>query len=477
MPASASRRLAALALALLAGAVLAVPPSVRAQEPSARAQDAAATSDAADAPTLALSLADALARARDGNFRLRQADAGADAARARARQALAAFLPQVRAGLQGVSTTNPLNAFGILLQQEAVTQADFAPPSLNDPDRIENFTTEVTVEQPIFSAPGFYGRRAATHAARAAEAQATRADAQVAFRVKEGYFGLVLAREREGVIATALEAARANARQAQNLFDEGVINRADLLAARVRVADLESRQTEAAAARAEASDRLRYLLGLEDAVTIRPTDALARREAPTDALPSVAEVNARRSDMRALRARRAAAAAQARAQRSAFLPSVGAFGGYMWNDAVPLGTQGESWMVGAKLSWTLFGGFENVGGAQAAAAARRRADVAVRDQALLNAVDVAAARRDLAAARQRLDQAARAVAQAEESLRIRTDRFGQGLARTTDVLQAEATLAEQRLRRLQALYAHTLARYRLELLTETDLTETDLTEE
>jgi outer membrane protein TolC len=213
-------------------------------------------------------------------------------------------------------------------------------------------------------------------------------------------------------------------------------------------------------------------LGLEDDVTIRPTDALTRQDAPAaDALPSVADVNARRSDMRALRARRAAAAAEARARRAAFLPSVGAFGGYMWNDAVPLGTRGESWMVGAKLSWTLFGGFEQVGGAQAAAAARRRADLAVRDQALLNAVDLAAARRDLTAARRRLDRAATAVAQAEESLRIRTDRFGEGLARTADVLQAEATLAQQRLRRLQALYAHTLARYRLELLTETPLGE------
>jgi outer membrane protein TolC len=43
------------------------------------------------------------------------------------------------------------------------------------------------------------------------------------------------------------------------------------------------------------------------------------------------------------------------------------------------------------------------------------------------------------------------------------------MARTTDLLQAEATLAERRLSYLRALYDHNMAVYRLELLTEQSL--------
>lgn len=437
--------------------------------PAARAQGSGAGSSS-DGGTLSLSLGDALARARAQNMRVRQAEAAAEAARARTRQTLAAYLPRLTAREQGVRTNNPLNAFGILLQQERVAQADFNPARLNDPDALTNFSTEVTVEQPIFQPEGFFDRKAAARAAGAARAQASRAEAEIAFRVKQTYFGLVLARERQGVIATALEAARANRDQAQALFDEGVINRADLLAARVRVADLRSQQTEARAARAEAADRLRYLLNVEDDVTVDPTTPLQRTDADTDAI-RLARVNDERSDMRALRLRREAAEAQVRARKASFLPTLGAVGGYMFNDEGPFGTQGESWMIGARLTWTPFAGMQHVGAAQEAAAERRAADLALRDQALLNQVEIAAARRNLGAARERLDLAAEAVGQAEESLRIRTDRFAEGLARTTDVLQAEASLAEQRLRRLQTLYEHNLVVYRLELLTEQPLTE------
>jgi outer membrane protein TolC len=83
-------------------------------------------------------------------------------------------------------------------------------------------------------------------------------------------------------------------------------------------------------------------------------------------------------------------------------------------------------------------------------------------------VEIKSARRDLESARERIDQARRAVEQAEESLRIRTDRYGEGMTRTTDLLQAEATLAERRLAYLKALYDHNVAVYRLEMLTERD---------
>jgi len=430
---------------------------------------AASQTSPAVADTLSLSLEEALQRVRTESFSVRTAEAEQRAARARKQQSMAVFLPRVTAAEEAATTTDPLNAFGFKLRQEAVTQADFAPGTLNDPERTDNFTTRIQVEQPLLNLDGFFERRAASRAVRAARERTKRTREVMAFQVKKAYFGLILAREQLDVIDAALAAARKNARQAENLFQEGLITRADVLAARVRVLDLESRRAEAASRRSTAADQLRFLLGIDIPVPIHATDALTQEAPPQDTLTAAA-ANRRRSDMQALRHRADAARQQVRARWTAFVPRLNARGTYAWNDDTAFGTDAAGYTVGASLTWSLFDGFRQIGRAHQAEAELRRAEIALERQALKNEVEITEAQRDLAATRQRIRQTEAAVEQAEESLRIRSDRYAEGLERTSDLLQAEATLAERRLARLQALYRHNITLYRLELLTERTLT-------
>ena len=418
---------------------------------------------------LSLSLEDALERARTESFPVRRAATQREAAEARRRQSLGVFLPRVTARERGTATTDPVNAFGLTLKQERFTQQDFAVGALNEPDRVDHFASQIEVRQPLLNLDGIYERRAASSAARAATEKGERTRAVVSFRVKKGYYGLLLAERRVGVIDSALSAARANREQARDLFEQGLINRADRLAAEVRVSELESRRTEAVAARENAGDQLRLLLGVDESVRVRPTDTLAREQANLGTL-SVRAVNQRRSDMQALRYRVDAARETVRSRWLAFVPTLNAQGTAGWYDDTPFGTNGQSWTVGVSMTWSLFEGFQQVGAAQEAEATLQRAQVALQEQALRNEVEITAARRDLESARTRITQARRAVEQAEESLRIRSDRYAEGMARTTDLLQAEATLAERRLAYLRALYQHNVAVYRLELLTEQSMT-------
>lgn len=420
-------------------------------------------------PSLRLSLEDALARAREQNFRIRTAAAEHEMARAGQHQTRAVFLPRLTVSEQGVTTNDPLSTFGFKLKQETVSQADFAPTLLNDPDRVDNFTTTVEVQQPILNLDGIFQRRSAINQERAAEQRRMRTEAFVRFKVKEGYYGLALAARRLAVINSALTAARANRDQAQNLYAEGLIHRADFLAADVRVLELESQRTQAEANRENAAEQLRYLLGIEEDTDLVPTDSLTRERTTIDTV-DYSQVNQQRSDMLALRYRADAAREVLRAQRSNFLPNLNVFGGYEWNDDLPFGTNGESWMAGISLKWNLFSGFENAGAAQRARAELHKAELAVRDQALQNEVQIGAALRNLEASRRQLQQARAAVEQARESLRIRSDRYAQGLEKTTDVLNSEVTLANKRLAYLKTLYEHNLNVYRLELLTERSLT-------
>jgi len=422
----------------------------------------------AEPSVLRLSVDEALSRARNESFSVRSSEAAQRAARARKRQSLGVFLPQLTLSEQGFASTDPVNAFGFKLKQERFTQQDFAVGALNEPDRVDHFATQVEVRQPILNLDGIFERRAASDAARAAEQKGERTRSMVTFRVKKGYYGLLLAERRVAVIDSALDAARANRDQAQALYEEGIINRADQLAAEVRVSELESRRTEAVAARRTAADRLRFLIGIEEDVEITPTDSLALEEATVDPI-SVRTVNQQRSDMQALRFQADAAREKVRSRWLAFVPTLNAQGTTGWYDDSPFGTRGQSWTAGVSLSWSLFEGYQQIGQAQQAEAELQRAEIAVQQKSLQNEVEIKSARRDLESARERIDQARRAVEQAEESLRIRSDRYGQGMARTTDLLQAEATLAERRLAYLKALYDHNVAVYRLEMLTERDL--------
>jgi outer membrane protein TolC len=422
------------------------------------------------ASVLELSVEKALEQARSNSFPTRTADAEQDAATARKRQSLGVFLPRITATERGLATTDPVNAFGSKLRQERLTQQDFQPPSaLNTPDRVDHFATQLEVEQPILNLDGIFERRAASDAARAAAQKADRTDAVVAFRVKKGYYGLLLSERRVGVIDSALTAARANRDQTQALYEEGIVNEADRLAAAVRVSELESRRTGVRASRDNAADRLRMLLGIDRPVQIEPTDSL-RQESATLRAIALPEVNRRRSDMRALRARADAAREKKRSRWLAFVPTLNARGTTGWYDDRPFGSAGQSWTAGVSLSWSLFEGYQQVGAAQEAEANLQKAEIALQRQAVENEVEIASARRDLQSARERIGQARQAVEQAEESLRIRRNRHEEGLARTTDLLRAEATLAERRLAYLRALYQHNVTVYRLELLTERALT-------
>ena len=111
--------------------------------------------------TLSISKEEILQKASEKNLQLQAADASYQAAKADYRQSNALFLPNVNVSYTGIVTTNPLMAFGSKLNQEILTQADFNPALLNNPDQTQNFATVIEVKQPLINVDGLFGRQAA----------------------------------------------------------------------------------------------------------------------------------------------------------------------------------------------------------------------------------------------------------------------------------------------------------------------------
>jgi len=416
--------------------------------PSVRAQ----SEEAARPLVREISLDEALALAREGNFGNRSATSRYDAARGDKAQSLAAFLPQVTVLEQAMTTNDPANAFAFQLKQERADMALFSPDVLNDPDRITNWATIFQVQQPLLDVEALQNRRAAGAAAEASGLLARRTRETTDRNVKNVYFGLIVAGQRTAVVDSALSAARGNLRLVSDFHEQGLTPRADVLAAEVRVLDLESQRAEAAAALSDASDALRMQLGMTDEVRLVPTTPLTKATIDLADI-DLRRVNTERADMQALRLMASTARLQLRADKAGYLPEIHAMGSYELNDDQAFGTRGDNWTAGVTLSWNVFSGMQRAGAIERSKAQLSQADIAVQERALQNEVALARALRQLDVARERLASAERGVALARELLRMRRDRYEQNLETAEDVLAAEVELATQRLAHLNALYS------------------------
>ncbi len=203
----------------------------------------------------------ALERAEQHGYQNRMAAGQRQAQAGQALAPLRGILPTVRMEAGYIRTTDPLNAFGFLLRQRAVTPAAFAPVLLNDPEAIGNLNTGLVVEQPLFNADAWLGRRAAGRALAASQASEQWTRARSAVDVLRGYWGAVLAAEQVQTLQAADQAARAHVRQAEAMAEQGMATRSDALLASVKAGEIEAELAAAAQDQALARRRLALLMG------------------------------------------------------------------------------------------------------------------------------------------------------------------------------------------------------------------------
>ena len=104
--------------------------------------------------TLTISKNDLLQKVTENNLQIKVAEKSFQSAKADYRQSNALFLPNINVSHTGISTTNPLMAFGSKLNQEILTASDFNPALLNNPEKTQNFATKIEVQQPLFNLDG-----------------------------------------------------------------------------------------------------------------------------------------------------------------------------------------------------------------------------------------------------------------------------------------------------------------------------------
>ena len=416
--------------------------------------------------TTRLTLNQAQEQARRGNQGLKAAREEVTRSRAVRLQTWAGHLPSIGVSEQVVRSNDAVSVFGLKLRQERFAATDFAIAALNEPEAVTGYQTALEVRQPIYNGgQAFAGRAQATAGVHGAEARLVRAEQEVRLRTAEAYWGLVLSGEALKAVRQGLQTVRAHAAAARARYEQQTVPLTDLLAAQVRVSELRNEEIAAANRVAEAADGLTLVLGLPSHIEVVPVDSLAPAplgDAGTEPADSGLET---RADLVAMAHQVEGARNGVRVARAPRLPHLNAFARINLDADQAFARQGESWTVGAVVSWDLFGGFRNIGGVRQA---RAQVAAAEAQAALLRARaerEVRQARRQVRAAQVQIDVAQEAVDQASERLRISELQYREGVMSAPDLLDAETRLTQSRIRRLQAVHALHVGRARLEFAT------------
>jgi outer membrane protein TolC len=417
-----------------------------------------------------LSLQEALQLAEENNLTTKSAEAHELAARGQYRMTNAVFLPGLTVSTTGVTTNDPLSSFGFKLKQEIVTQADFDPASLNDPDRIDNFNTKLEVQQPLLNLDGIYARKAAKNQYEAMSLQTQRVKANIRYKVKKAYFMLELATNAVEVLQTSVKVAEDALKLTKDSEDQGFVKHADVLEAMVRVDERKNQLLEAENNLKAANEFLAHLLGIDLNTPIETTDSMLLSPAQATWNASEASLETR-SDVQAIQKQIQGAENMLKSEKMKFVPRVNAFGSYEWNDSKLLGTSANAYMLGASLSWNLFGGYKNLGSAQHAKAQLQEARYNYQNYLSQSQIQLNQAKRNVELKYQQVESGKLAKEQAAESYRIRSDRFAQGLEKTTELLMAEALSSQKNLEFIQSVYNYQEAVFQLEFLLEKDINE------
>ena len=391
--------------------------------------------------------------------------AGARASEARVAQARAGMLPKVNYSESFTRSDNPVFVFSSLLTQHQFGGENFAIGALNRPDFLNNFQSQVTVDQPLYDAGQTRNAvKSAELGQKLTGEEQRRMQMEVIAGTARAYYGALLAAESLKAAEQAVRSAEADLQRAESIRTAGMSTDADVLSIRVHLAAVTERKIDRAAdldvAKAALNDAMGLPLDTPHSLTT-PLAALAVTDLALDGLERSA--SAARPEARETHLAVSMAQTQAEGARGAMLPQVSFHGAFEADRQRFIDRGGANWLAAISLRWNLFNGSadkarisEATHLVKRAEADEQRTDSAIRLQ-------VRRAWAGLQAAQQRITVATAAITEAEESLRITQNRYAAGINTVTDLLRNESAVLESRTRYLAAIHDQRIAATMLEL--------------
>ncbi len=413
-----------------------------------------------------ISIQEAVRLAIKNNPELESSRLEAEKAHARVREAWGYTMPNL--GLSGQYTRAIQKPVFFLPGTFFNQPADISVPV--EIGSAHSFNFGLTASQVIFNGAIFIGVGATQTYSEAAEELYAGKRIEVIARARKSFYGVLVAREALTLVRQNLANAEENLKNVRLLRNQGLLSEYDELRATVGVENIRPAVIQSETNYDLAVDALRNTIGLESSEPIDIEGDLKFQVYDPGILSSpeslLVEAN---PSLRALRLQREINQAFVKAERSNYLPTLVAFGNYQYQaqknnlristaDFIPSST------VGLQLSLNIFQGWQTTARVDQARieVLKSESQIVTVENNLRTALHASIG--TLEQSRKRLEAQEKNVETAERGYRIVTTRFLANAATQLEVNDAQLTLNQAKVNRIQAIYDYLVASADLDML-------------
>lgn len=334
---------------------------------------------------------------------------------------------------------------------------------------LDNYVLRLGVQQPLFTGNAISeSKEMASHLEKAAQADLQKDAAETGFNIKSAYWNYYKSLKVLGVTEKNVQQLEAYKVQVGNLSGQGLATRNDELKISVQISEANIRMLDAENMVELARVNLCNILGLPLNTQIELTDKASDENYTSQNASSLyEEAYNGRGEIAAAKHRAEASKSGIEIAESKYYPQISLVGGVNYNNPnqriMPLKEQFDAtWDVGVQFTFNLWNWGQTKYQAAQAEAQLVQAQDAVASLKDMVAVEVTQNTLTLNQAKKKIAVAEAGKEQAEENLRVNNERLGQGLALTTDIIDAEFASLQANISYETALADYQVAKARLE---------------
>lgn len=353
----------------------------------------------------------------------------------------------------------PGDYFGIKLNQRGIKTSDFNTTLLNNPDFINNYQTRLDVSLPIYEGGALRAKKKqAIWQLDSAEFNHEFVRQQLILRTLTAYIHVLQARAEIEAMQVAVDAAKKRYKDTEALYQRGILVESSVMDANVHLLHTKLKLKETENNYEYSIDVLRYVMGVNINTLLLFSDAFYDKNIPYIVqLPeqSIDELKklalASRQDLKSIKSLYESSKAAISYAKSDFFPHVDTMVRQEWNSNSATFENRNSLII-LRLKMNLFSGGADAAELHASRVKLLEIENRVIDLKQIIVNEVADAWRLLKESNLRQESEFEALKQSEESLRIKLLLYKQGLATTTNLLDAQLQVDQTRLASINSKY-------------------------
>jgi outer membrane protein TolC len=366
------------------------------------------------------------------------------------KEAKGAYLPKINLSETYINTDEPATAAFAKMAQGKF-DFDYFNNELPDPDRVNNFETRIEIIQPIYMQGKIYfSIKQSSEMNKANIFTLERVRENILFNTVKSFYSKIVAEKYYIAVEKSLERTRRYYEFSQNLYKNGMILKSDLLVAKSYMLQNEEELLNAKKQVQVSESFLQRLLDVDEEINVVWGDIPIENHLNLDELISFALEN--RNDIKTMKSYSKIAEYEMKKNRSEFLPEIVLFADYKINDEDFMGDSGSGFTAGLRVKFNLFDGFSSTNRIKASKSNMLSILHKISDKKLAIKTEIKEAYYSYITSIKKIEAMEKQVAAAYSALEITQNRFNEGLARITELLDREVEVKEAELKLVMAEY-------------------------